>query len=111
MGADGPVRQEQPLADLLVGETVGGEPADLQLLRSERDRRRRPAGRRARGAQLAGRLVLPRSGAENAEAVERSHQVNARFAGGPRPPEVLAVGELDPRVLEGPAIDVLHAED
>jgi hypothetical protein len=50
-------------------------------------------------------LALPRTGAERPEAVERAHGVGASLAGGPRPPEVLAVGELDAGVLERPAID------
>src|SRR5689334_6595021 len=35
VGADGPVREVQPLADLLVGQPLGGHLDDLELLRRE----------------------------------------------------------------------------
>src|SRR5713101_5690373 len=102
--SDGPVGEEEPLADLLVAQAGGGELCDLPLLRRQRGVRvfagARP--RLAGCAKLAGRSDRPRPSVQALEGLVRGGELRARGNHRAFAPEVLAEGELDPRVVELP---------
>src|SRR3954463_13479171 len=93
VGADRPVRQEQPLADLAVREPSGGELGDLQLLRGQLVARLGcpPPAPLAGCPQLASCLVAPWRASEGVKRVARGTQDRTRFRDVTLPPEPLTV--------------------
>jgi len=77
--ADRPMRQEQSLADLAIGQTLGGELGDLKLLGGELNAGIARAGAEclARGAQLLPRAIAPAGGSQNVEELDRFAQGSA----------------------------------
>ncbi len=73
------MRQEQSLADLAIGQTLGGELGDLKLLGGELIAGIGPAGAEclARGAQFLPRAIAPAGGSQNVEELDRFAQGSA----------------------------------
>ncbi len=110
--ADRPRRQEQPCADLLVGQAGRGQRRDLPLLRRQRRRARcRPLA----DGQPGGRSSLPARSAHGAapsrwKVSSGRGQLDPGIGGGLHPAEPLAVGELDPGAVERPAVGAAHGQ-
>ena len=103
--ADRPMREEELLADVAVGQAVGGKLGDLELLWGELIECIGGSGpaRLARGAQLdAGPLTL-RDEAEPVKSVASSPQRHTRFSHPAPSPKPRSVGQLEPCPGEGPA--------
>lgn len=94
---DRPRREEELGRDLLVGEALRNEARDLKLLGRELVGGARVAlSRRLAGrAQLDPRPLRPLSGVEALEPLQRRSQVLARVRPPAKPPEVLAVEQLN----------------
>src|SRR5262249_47750396 len=96
--------EEELCPDLAVGQAVGGEARDLQLLRSElAERRRVPlACGLAAPAQLhAGPLLPGNCTTELLERLDGGAQMDASIDAPPLTPQPLAVEQLDPTTPEG----------
>src|SRR5215208_4284556 len=99
---DGAGADEQPRADLGVGEALAGEPGDLRLLRGELvpGLDAAPAGPLAGGAQLAGGTLRERLEPHRREHLVRRAELLARVlpalpAANPLAVEQVAASELD----------------
>src|ERR1700745_3773869 len=85
---DGAVGEVETLADLTVGEALGGELDDLEFLR-----RQLVDGV---GGAVAASTVAPGNGAESVEGVARGTQVGAGVGGAAPTAQPLAVAEAEP---------------
>src|SRR5262249_21174562 len=105
--ADGPVRQEQSLGDLLVRQTRRREADDLELLgrqtvlnavtRARFDLSGRP--------KLRAHAVDPGSRSETLEDFARGVELHSRVLHRPATSEAFAVGQLRPGQIEWPSLD------
>jgi hypothetical protein len=79
VGSDGAMGQEESIADLPVGQTLGRELGDLKFLRGEQGPGRpfRLRGNGARCGQLGGGSLRPGGGADLREDGERAGQRTA----------------------------------
>jgi hypothetical protein len=108
MRAHRPRRDEQLLTDLTVGESLGRQLGDLQLLRRQliAGFRHATAARLTGRAQLAAGLVAPRLAAERVEGVARGAQQVPRIGDPPPPSQPLTESELRAGALERPAREI-----
>ena len=104
VGADGAVREVELLADLAVGEPLGRQLGDLQLLRRELIAGVGPRRRlHSPEARSSGARARPRREAERIERVARGAQRRARLGDPPLAAQPGAERELQARAQEGPA--------
>jgi hypothetical protein len=101
---DGPPADEQPRANLGVGEPVSGHAGDLDLLRGELIERfdGALASSLARREQLAPRALCERLGADLVKHLMCSAQLPAPVAAPPLAPQPLAVDQLSTGEVERP---------
>src|SRR5262249_12579083 len=99
---DGPGTEEEPCCDLLVRASVGDQPRDLQLLRSQL--RQRAGVALARGcsgrAEFRAGPLGPGSGMQRLEAGECGSKQVTCFGAPTLAPQELSVQQLSPRSLE-----------
>src|SRR5882672_8660718 len=105
--ADGPVRQEQPLRDLLVRQARCREADDLELLgrQTVQDVITRSWLGLSGRPKLRARAVHPRSGAEALEDGERGGELRPSLRQRPAAPEAFSVRQPHPGQIELPALD------
>src|SRR5262245_47816307 len=95
-------REKQLRRDFLVGEPLGDEPRDLELLGRELGDRAGVSLARglSRGSQLRPCPLGPGDGAERLERLERGSKVGARLDALAVPSQVFAVEQVSPRPVE-----------